>query len=321
MKDLANMLVGFIIGIPSLLWVLFMFIFVLVMFGMFGRMMFGPQPGQDSQYWTKRCGMKGDDVQTINDPDCPLALMFGEEFFGSVGISMFTCFRFMLGDYSSRAGVSISVTFAQEFGAGFMVAYVAWMIVVIFGLFNIITAIFVDTLTAGLKHNEEQRKRGQQYEHAFVRKKMVNVMNRISALNDTGILRLTDGPLDGAVCLTEEQFLLLVDDEQIQSLLADLDVEVDNVPGMYSTFDGDDRGKITLRELLDGVMKLRGVCHKADVIGCWVSTRMLHDKVDHLLSLSGGVVSNGRPPPRRMGDEPCKSSRRGAFCSIRDDEL
>lgn len=34
------------------------------------------------------------------------------------------------------------------------VVFVTFMIVVIFGLFNIITAIFVDSTTTGLKHND-----------------------------------------------------------------------------------------------------------------------------------------------------------------------
>mmetsp|Transcript_163984 Transcript_163984/g.521351 ORF Transcript_163984/g.521351 Transcript_163984/m.521351 type:complete len:719 (+) Transcript_163984:103-2259(+) len=168
LKDLANMLVGFVIGLPSLLWVLCMFVAILCMFGLFFRLMFGPtDPTQVGQYFAE-CGV-GDDVTDLKDEACPVHLMYGEEYFGSVGDSMFTCFRFMLGDYSSRGGKSVVIAFSQHYGFKFDVVFVMWMITCIFGIFNIITAIFVDTTVAGLKHNDVKRKYAQQYERAYVK--------------------------------------------------------------------------------------------------------------------------------------------------------
>lgn len=42
------------------------------------------------------------------------------------------------------------VAFSYGYGGFFETVFVGWMIIVIFGLFNIITAIFVDTTTSGL---------------------------------------------------------------------------------------------------------------------------------------------------------------------------
>mmetsp|Transcript_163984 Transcript_163984/g.521355 ORF Transcript_163984/g.521355 Transcript_163984/m.521355 type:complete len:137 (+) Transcript_163984:2036-2446(+) len=97
--------------------------------------------------------------------------------------------------------------------------------------------------------------------------------------------------------LDEEQFIEIIEDDRIQSLMQDLGVAVFNLQGLFSTFDGDDSGKVTLQELMEGIMKLRGEPQKTDVIGCWVSTRLLHEKIDNLsiALLERNVVSLSRP--------------------------
>ena len=200
LADLLKMLVGFVVGIPSLLRVLLVFLLALVVFGIFGRMLLGPAPNQDPKYWTRQCTLSGvfdedtiakneffgDLVEINDDPNCRLALMYGEEFFGTVFVSMFTCFRFMLADSSTRRGVSLAVTFSQEFGKLYMCQYVAWMIVCMFGIFNIITAVFfVDTTVGGLKHNASMKKRAIQYEYSFVRTKLFELVGRIDTMNST----------------------------------------------------------------------------------------------------------------------------------------
>lgn len=291
MRDLANMLVGFVVGIPSLLWVLFIWVWILALFGMLARVFLGPPIGSDPTHWMKHCGKRGDDVETITDPDCPLHILYGEEFFGTVGTSMFTCFRWMLADYSTRGGVSLAVTFSQEYGSTFMIGYVAWMIVVIFGIFNIVTAIFVDTTTAGLKHNDVKRKHEQQYEIDFFKSKLTQFIDRILSVSETLGLDLKTRAFDKQVFVTESQFSVLMDDHSIRSILLDLEFEVVNLPAVFSTFDVEGRGSISLEELVEGIMRLRGESQKLDVIECLVATRLLHDKVDKMGNLMNAVLA------------------------------
>mmetsp|Transcript_57941 Transcript_57941/g.188450 ORF Transcript_57941/g.188450 Transcript_57941/m.188450 type:complete len:454 (+) Transcript_57941:2-1363(+) len=130
LADLANMLSGFLIGIPALLWVLAFFVFILYMVGLMFRLAFGPL---ENESYTWRCGA-ADDITNFSDPECPVHFVYGEEFFGTMSKAMFTTFRFMLGDYSTRGGKSIVVAFSAGYGAQFEIIFVGWMIVVIFGL-------------------------------------------------------------------------------------------------------------------------------------------------------------------------------------------
>merc|ERR1712014_24610 len=108
--------------------------------------------------------------------------MYGEEFFPDVSTSMFTSFRFMLGDFGTRSGKSLVVILSQGYGQTFNVPFVCSMIVVIFCVFNIITAIFVDSTISGVKHNDVKRKYAQQCEKDFVRGKLQDLLERVSTL-------------------------------------------------------------------------------------------------------------------------------------------
>jgi len=283
LRDFANMLVGFVIGAPALLWVLCLFVAVLYILGLASRLMLGPADGQDLIF-QGGCGY-GDDIMNFDDDRCKLHDLYGEEFFGSVSKSMFTVFRFMLGDYSTRGGKSMIVAFSYGYGAVFETFFVGFMIIVIFGLFNIITAIFVDTTTSGLKHNDIMRKYEQQYEREFVKSKLRRMVQRVQEIR-------MDRALDPKVIeesedlrsyqLGEEEFVNVLMDTEIQTLMVDLDVSIFNPAGMFDTFDVDSNGHVSMLEFVQVFMKLRGDPQKTDIIGCVVSIRNLQDRVDQL---------------------------------------
>jgi len=289
LKDLANMLVGFIIGMPSLFWVLIFFLLVLFMIGLTFRFMFGPSRGQDL---LSQCGYP-DDMVDFDDPLCKISYMYGEEFFRSVPQAMFTTFRFMLGDYGTRGGKSLVVALAQDYGVKFQLLFVTWMIISIFGLFNIITAIFVDTTVAGLKHNDVKRKYIRQYERMYVAGKLTELLERArtmalaqrSTLNHHRSLSSTgknDGSCTRQVEMNEDTFVMIMEDPAVKQLLSDLDIDMFNPAGMFFTFDGEGNGSLSLQELAKGIMKLRGDLQKCDLIASWVASRSLHDKFDAL---------------------------------------
>jgi len=292
LRDLANMLVGFVIGVPSLFWVLVVFGVLLYVFGLVFRMSFGPYQGQRL---LDLCGSPDGFDSIVNDVDgtrCALHLLYGEEFFGTVSKSMFTAFRFMLGDYSTRSGKSMIVAFSQGYGMRFDFAFVCWMIIVIFGYFNIITAIFVESTTAGLKHNDFKRKYAQQYERKYVMGKLKALMNRISHLHaerghaydrrscmlgDTGSTQASDV---SKVVIEEIEFVDIMEDDIVKELMVELDVSIFNPSGLFDTLDPEGTGFVTLPSMVQSIMKLRGEPQKNDIIASWVSLRALHSKFD-----------------------------------------
>jgi len=294
LSDLANMLTGFIIGIPSLSWVLVLFVFILYMVGLIFRLFFGPADGQNLM---SVCG-PADDIVDLSNADCPVHWIYGEEFFGTVQKSMFTSFRFMLGDYSTRGGKSIIVAFSQGYGKMFEVVFVSWMIMVIFGLFNIITAIFVDSTISGLKYNDIKRKYAKQYERKYVTSKLSAILERMQDLHNDYIL--THDPTSCSPCLQDpwmkvwdttricfdkDEFVFIMGDGAVKELFQDIDIDMANPLGLFDTFDPTGDGKVTVPEMIGAIMLLRGEPEKKDIISGWLAIKALHEKFDKLTKL------------------------------------
>merc|ERR1712190_40703 len=88
----------------------------------------------------------------------------------------------MIGDFSTASGKSLSAILSRGYGGPFNAAFVIMMVMIIFGLFNIITAIFVDATTAGLKHNDAKRKYASQHERKFVRTKLHSLIQVVEGI-------------------------------------------------------------------------------------------------------------------------------------------
>jgi len=287
------MLTGFIIGIPSLAWVLVMFVFILYMVGLIFRLFFGPADGQNLM---SVCG-PADDIVDLSNADCPVHWIYGEEFFGTVQKSMFTSFRFMLGDYSTRGGKSIIVAFSAGYGKLFEVIFVAWMIIVIFGLFNIITAIFVDSTISGLKYNDIKRKYAKQYERKYVTGKLSAILERIQELHKD---YATNATSKSAVSLQEpwmkvwdtqrisfdiDEFVVIMSDEMVKELFQDIDIDMANPLGAFDTFDPNGDGQVSVPEMVGAIMQLRGEPEKKDIVSGSLAIKALHEKFDKLTKL------------------------------------
>jgi len=282
LRDLANMLVGFAIGVPALIWVLALFCFVLYVVALIFRLVLGPGTGQDLIFG-QGCGWP-DESTDYNHPICKIHWMYGEEFFGSVPSSMFTVFRFMLGDYSTRGGKSMIIALSYGYGMMFELVFVTFMIIVIFGLFNIITAIFVDSTTSGLKHNEIKRKYAQQYEREYVKNKLRCLLERVCALHMekrlVGDPHLEDAHDYAAFGLGEDEFVQIMGDPIVKDIAKGLDVDINNPAGLFGTFDANHDGSVSMLEMAQVLLRLRGEPHKTDVIECVVSIRHLQDRFD-----------------------------------------
>mmetsp|Transcript_101298 Transcript_101298/g.291813 ORF Transcript_101298/g.291813 Transcript_101298/m.291813 type:complete len:842 (+) Transcript_101298:108-2633(+) len=304
LRDLANMLVGFVIGMPALFWVLFFLCVLVYVFGLVMRILFGPLTDLlDTPFCRPADEMDVLVEEGLDGRQCRAHFLYGEEFFGNVTVSMFTAFRFMLGDYSTRNGKSIVVAFSQGYGARFDFVFVCWMIVVIFGFFNIITAIFVESTNAGLKHNDAKRKFALQYERQYVMRKLRHLIWRIKGLREGSRKskfnkRYTPPPGSAAsmddiskIVMSEDEFMELMEDHRIRDLLEELDVGFFTVSGLFDTLDPEGTGEVALSSMVHSLMKLRGEPMKNDIIASWVSLRALHEKFDRLQFDVGKVAT------------------------------
>jgi len=321
LKNFTNMLTGFMLGLPALFGVIVLFCVVLFVLGLAFRIMWGPEDGQDL---IGQCGLGDEYLEDGNRTeycDRYVHYMYGEEFFGTVWVSMFTTFRFMLGDYQSKDGVSLAIVFGEGYGSSFHLLFGVGMICCVFGLFNIVTAIFVDSTISGLKHNDIMRKYAQQYEGRYVKAKLMALIHRVAAImaeknqmsrRVSRVETIPSGTTTGRFAAAErtsisrfdpehpdcleaiqklviayDDFCEIMEDAHVRALLRDLDVEMYNPQSFFETFDVDDTGVITITAMVQNIIRLRGDVRKNDMIASLVAVRALGKRFDALTLAMG----------------------------------
>eukprot|EP00415_Alexandrium_ostenfeldii_P003709 UN3709 len=181
---------------------------------------------------------------------------------------MFTVFRCVLGDCSSKAGKSLTAAFSSGYGVAFDSVYCGGMVLVVFGLFNIIAAIFVETTISGLKYNNVQRKYARMYESRYVQGKLEGLVDRLQELHEQKHPGSRD--FSREFVLTEAEFNEVMQDDEVSILLEDLDIILTNRVGLFDMFDVGNNGLVTVAEVVGTLLKVRGEPQKSDMIASWV---------------------------------------------------
>jgi len=83
----------------------------------------------------------------------------GAEMFSSLTMSFFSVFRCVVaGDCTAADGRPIFVLVSARYGWGYGALYGFTVIVMVFGLFNVIVAIYVENTVAAAKYNDMKKK-------------------------------------------------------------------------------------------------------------------------------------------------------------------
>mmetsp|Transcript_108764 Transcript_108764/g.232422 ORF Transcript_108764/g.232422 Transcript_108764/m.232422 type:complete len:635 (+) Transcript_108764:63-1967(+) len=278
---LASMFTGLSIGMPWLIWVSTVLVLFVYLFGIMFRQLLGPDENQDLR---ALCGdgdlAYGTIVGDGNDPysgECKIHYLYGEEYFGTVPDSMFTIFRCMIGDCSTKGGQALAPHLGFGYGLPFYIVYAAGMVVIIFGLFNVITAIFVESTMEGLKYSDAQKIYARKYKFNYVKRKLEELLQRIQTIN----FEPKSGQHGNLKEIERQDFAAILRDDVVIALLEDLDVSMDTRQEslLFDVFDVDHNGSVSVSEFLDTLMRMRGEPTKCDMVASWVSLRKLSNKV------------------------------------------
>jgi len=202
-------------------------------------------------------------------------LLIGEEYFGTVYCSMFTIFRCLVADCTTQDGRSLIVPLSDAYGYSFDLPYCFGMVLMIFGLFNIITALFVDAMLTGLKNNETQRKVFRMYQAAHVKNKLKDVVERMHEMGygrrDLDTLRLSPHTIS-----------VVLADPVVKDLLKDIDIFVDETSNWRALFAYGQDGMISVPHFIEALTSVRGDVHKFDLAQIGWALRALQAKTDQI---------------------------------------
>lgn len=301
LQELANIVSGFLISVRSLFWVVVTLSVVVYVCALALRSLVQSFAHSDTG---EKCG-SGDDLDMSSadvPPGCPyegqIHLIYGDEYCGDVARCMFSIFRCMIGDCTSAGGRSLTMIFSNGFGLRFDILYAFSMVCVLFGLFNIITAIFVEATLNGLKETETQRKYAKAYETSYMTEQLAKLV--VCVASQTQMMRArktirglnSDGSSDedepgaqgGEIYLSEEEFNHVIRSPEVRQLLDSLDVVVEPRPGVFDAFNAEEDGAVSMSEIVSGLMRLRGDLNKVDIVITQTALENLHKKQVALMS-------------------------------------
>jgi len=149
-KELSLLVFGLIGGLRTLFWAIMLLLVVIFIIGVFCTQMF-------------------------RDEEFP----YKQELFGSVFHSMFTIFRCLTDGCASVDGRPLNVVLQIKYGWYFVLPYVLLFMIVVFGLFNLIISVFVESTLLNAKGNDVKLAARRKRQQAQLAQKMKALLRHI----------------------------------------------------------------------------------------------------------------------------------------------
>jgi len=255
-KDLLSMIQGMLGGMTTLAWSMVLFFLMVYVLALIFREILGRKQKENIY-----------------------------ELFDSVPRSMFTTFRCSFGDCSTSGGVPIFEYVNKDYGWPASLFYCLFVFTVSIGLFNVISAIFVEsTMVAAMALETTKRKARLQDEHrwnsritALVRRIMdVSPEHSIPGRMSEAVAEIHDIRVQRSVI--DE----VVKDEAAIQALNDLDIDPEDHAYLSDILDPDNGGTIEICELVDGLRRLRGEPRRSDIVSVDLMIRALQKAVSEM---------------------------------------
>jgi Ca2+-binding EF-hand superfamily protein len=194
-------------------------------------------------------------------------------------MSMFTIFRCSFGDCNTANGQSLFVLVTRDFGWVFGMLYGMFIFVMTIGVFNVISAIFVENVLSTSQRNERAQRRKRLSDETVLAASVATIMHCV--LRQIGYerpaLRLSedfehvkDRKID------REIFAKVLQDPQGQQALIDLDIALEDHENLFELLDSDGSGGLHFDDLVVGLEKLRGDPRRSDIVCVDLMMRAFH---------------------------------------------
>lgn len=134
-----------------------------------------------------------------------------------------------------------------------MAIFIIYVSVSIFGLMNVVTAVFVESAMASSQH----------YKDLLVQEKMLMDQTRVRHMKE--IFRVIDIDGSGSISMEEMQAFVQNPELDLQSYFEALDINATDTVTLFKLLDHDQSGEVDIDEFCDGCMRLRGMARSFDL--------------------------------------------------------
>lgn len=214
--------------------------------------------------------------------------IFGKEdasrFFSSVPRCMFTAFRCFTGECTDEGGVSMVAVLSKEFGLQFELPYTMAVMLVNFGICNLIIGVYIEaTMEASKQAANPEKGRSHSLSLANLLKtlvKRVAMLHRVQydRKENIGLVRSATAheheDVNEDISISKELFMKMLQDPVVQNTLDKLDVPF-NRAHLFDVLDSDGSGMLNVSELVTGLLVTRGEPRKSDTVACLISIRAM----------------------------------------------
>eukprot|EP00929_Paragymnodinium_shiwhaense_P005554 TRINITY_DN10770_c0_g5_i1.p1 TRINITY_DN10770_c0_g5~~TRINITY_DN10770_c0_g5_i1.p1 ORF type:complete len:753 (-),score=146.10 TRINITY_DN10770_c0_g5_i1:332-2590(-) len=218
------------------------------------------------------------------------------EYFHSVPRSMVTTFRCSFGDCETIAGTPIFEHVDSVYGFGFSVFYCLFAFVMSIGMFNVISAIFVQsTLTAASALKNKRKKERLQDDELWASRIYIIVRKLLDHAypwdhRDSSLSDLVDTIYDLPV--ENQQLELLVADPDVKVALEDLDIDPEDNHTLADVLDTEQTGDVLVIELLQGLRRLRGNPRRSDIVAVDLTCRSMQNTLKNMQNQLTAITAN-----------------------------
>lgn len=207
-------------------------------------------------------------------------------YFASVPRSMLTILRCSFGECNTIKGTPVFEEAMQFFGWGFGLFYGIFAFVITIGLFNVISAMYVERVISASNADEQSQKSRRLADEHLLASRIAVLTKLILESMGQSSKRMSQ-KVDTIMSLevTMEVFKTVISDPVAASALDDLDIPREDHLNLFDILDSDKSGGLHFEELLVGIEKLRGEPRRSDLVAMDLMVRSMLSKVDEILEL------------------------------------
>lgn len=267
-KDLLMMIQGLLGGMSTLLWALLLFVVMMYIIALVFREFFGR-----------------DKVENVT------------EYFDSVPRSTITVFRCAFGDCSAAGGVPIFEHVYLEHGFGYhMGLYILFVFIICVGVFNVISAIFVESTMDAAQTLMSSKKRERMSDMQLWASNVTALIRTIMQKErpDVAVPANLSDYVETVVNLDVRAEIIdkVVKDPVAKAALEELEINPEDNAYLSDILDPDNGGTITVFDLIDGIRRLRGDARRSDIVSVDLMIRSIQLNIDRILAMLESLLSN-----------------------------
>jgi len=259
-RDLLSMVRGMQGGMTTLAWSLVFLVASMYVFSLVFRVGLGPD---------------SDTEAAVTNADMAW-------YFRSVPRSIYTVFRCSFGDCSTTTGTPLLELVAEEAGPAASLLFCGFFFIMVVGMFNVISAIFVESTLLAAAEASNEKLRSRLNDPQIWTKNVIRILQHLLLRHDEEVHTMMFEDWKNVEFPRTVIDTAVEEDAVVKKALADLDIDPHTFDSLSDILDPDNSGTVGALELVDGLRRLRGDQLRSDVVAVDLMMRSMQAKVDDI---------------------------------------